>query len=162
MPRNPWQEIQIAQQRRTGHLENSARPANLFVTYETVGSGQLIPKDPVMFAVPFFHEPAVIHGHTLTRPPQDEYYSLPRSVNGGVYRWVQNQRGFYLGCHLYFHVDVPLIPCTWPTVDMPPANPVVAHHFTFMGEAYKVMGDQVNDSIALDESVEPLRPPLVP
>ena len=162
MASNPWQEIQIAQQRKSGHLENSARAANLFVTYETTGSGELVPEEPVMFSVPFFHEPAVIHGHALTRPPQEEYYALPRSVNGGVVRWVTNARGFYLGCYLYFHVDVPLIPCTWPQVGMPAANPIINHHFTFMGEAYKVMGDRVNNDLQLDESVSPLSPPLVP
>jgi len=161
MPRNPWQEIQIAQQRREAHRENAARNASLYVMFETRGSGQLIMDEPVMFELPFFEEPSIAHGHALVDMPQGEFYELPRSVSGGVHRWEQNERGFYLGAYLYFYVDVGLISGVFPG-SAPAADLVINHYFTFTEVAYKTMGNQVNDALRMDDSVSPLIPPIVP
>lgn len=139
MADNTYQAILTAQQRREAHIENSAKQARLLVRYETEGTGELIPPEPLRFVTPFFHQPAVISGFELVRradrpypPPKtweefaaevDESYTVQDAhadyssqyiyqlprVTAGVYRWVRNRRGFYTGAFTYFSISVDFV-----------------------------------------------------
>lgn len=149
---------QLAQQRREAHRENAARLASIVVSFETTGSGDLIPPQPVVFKVPFFEEPTVAYGSVLRRRPDAQFYRLPVS-SGGVLRWQKNERGFVLGAFLYFGIQVGYAPGFIPSEDTPLARPVMLHHLTFTGPAYKRMSPEVADA-AVDPQIPPLRPPV--
>lgn len=150
---NLWVEVQQAQQRREAHRENGARDVNLYVTFQTEGSGQLISGE-VTFELPFFREPTMLSGVALARLPDETLYRLP-SATAGVLRWVRNERGFYTGCFLFFVVECKAVEGQSPTV---PAKPVLYHHLMFTGPSYKPMSSEINSSV-LDERVQPLQTP---
>ena len=171
MPDNIFGELQRAWQEKERHKENSAREVNFHSTYETTGSGELIPTSVVPFQVPFFQEPHVTHGCAIQRLPDRNFYRLP-TVTGGVLRWERNARGFYVGAFVFFRIHCDLQPSVQEEVDdifepsqqrafiqsIPMAMPRIIHHFHFVGPGYKQMGRRVYEGVQ-DEGVRPLLPP---
>lgn len=159
MALNAFQHQQLAQQRKESHRDNAARVMSLYVEYETTGDGRYMPKQPVLFSVPFLEQPSQTHGFVLDREPQKEIYDLP-TVTSGVRRWERNQRGYYIGAYLYFNICCDFLDTYEPlSAKIPPASPIILHHFVFNGLAYKVMSKEINDAAASDDRLVPLTPP---
>lgn len=99
------------------YKENSARIATSSLRYVTKGTGQITPKDPVMFDVVFTTEPAVLSGLFVSKLPDANHYLYPQ-VTAGVRDWVTKPNPadhakdpddptrlpFYVGAYLFFVV----------------------------------------------------------
>jgi hypothetical protein len=155
---NAFQQLQQARQELDRHRENAARMASFFVTYQTTGTGELVPPNPVPFEQPMFTEPAVTHGFALTRLPDRRHYRLPMA-SGGVLRWQRNDRGYYIGAWLYFRIECDFIDEEKVSDQTPVALPVLTHHFVFTGPSYKAMSPEVNEAM-MGSSLPTLRSPL--
>lgn len=105
--------------------ENSARPARLTMTFRTSGHGELRIKRPVLFGLTFIEPPHVSTGVVLAAgrlvPTK-----FPNAC-AGVYRWVKNERGFFVGAKMFFVVDSGEQPYE------------LNHHVTFEATAIKYM-----------------------
>jgi hypothetical protein len=127
---NPMLALQMRQAQVAQTKENAGRHAVYEAVCESIATGS--------FLSPFIERPQLyygtyidasqLHPATLIRP-----LLLPVAT-GGVFQWVLNARGFYLGAHVYYVVS-------WAfTGDV--TTLVVEHHFTFSGIATKgVSGD---------------------
>lgn len=121
--------------------ENSARGALAWGTAQTSGSGELLIEDPIIFDVTFIEQPIVMYGFAIDDDEKLIEGRFPR-VSGGVYRWIRDERDFYVGAHVYVTVatadpilaaqstNVPADFATDPGYDL-------THSFTFSGVAMK-------------------------
>jgi hypothetical protein len=157
VPSHVWQDIQQANQRKEAHRENAARNATFTAVYETTGSGDLVPAQAVKFEMPFFSEPSMLSGATLVRLPDRRFYRLPQ-VTAAVLRWERNTRGFYIGAFMYYRVWCEQLPAALLAPDLERPLPVINHHLSFNGAAYKAMSREVNEA-AFDDALRPLTPP---
>lgn len=157
MPENIFGHLQRQDQSRRRHESNTARAGSQYLTWETSGTGDLVPKKSVSFDLPFFSEPAVTYGHAYIKAPNLDHYTVPQ-VSGSVIRWVRNRRGFYVGAYFVFRVDSEVRPGVASSVPRYP-KPVIIHHFVFTGMSYREMSSQVNEA-ANDEAIKPLNPPV--
>lgn len=78
---------QQGDQRRQQQQENSARLAVNMFTYATVGVGDHIPAQPIMFDCVFLVEPAFSGNPALVKAPDLDNFYLP-STEVGVLRWI--------------------------------------------------------------------------
>ncbi len=115
--------------------ENAARQAFSWGTFDSTGFGELPYPEQLDFGVTFIHEPYVSYGFSVEQAAAlDE---LPTSA-GGVFKWRQDGRGFYVGAHVYVVVDS--FSHTYAV------DPRLVHHFSFTGIAIKDIGaDQFRD-----------------
>lgn len=150
--RGIYGEIQAQLMDRERHRNNAGRRAWQSVTFETVGSGELLPADPIMFDTPFFEEPYVTYGHVLVDVPDREVFFLPAST-AGVFKWVRNKRQWWTGAYVYFRVYADVKPGVSAST---PAEPKIHHHFTFSANSYKVLSGEINSEL------QELRPTLTP
>lgn len=154
---NVWMDVVQAHQKRESHRENAAGFGTFYSTFESRGTGDLVPSEPLKFDLPMFDEPAMTHGLILRQSPDRDYYALPLAT-AGVYRWQRNRRGFYVGAYLYFHVECRVHDSVLQELEaagqdsssLPVARPVLLHHFVFAGSSYKAMNDKVHEGV-LDE-----------
>lgn len=107
--------------------ENAAREMWEVITVETTGNGQQVLPNPVIFKGPFPDRPSVMYGSDVVRGigrDSDDLLTVP-ACSGSSFQFVQNDRGFYVGCHLVVRVE-----STAP-------SPLVRHSFVFLGVSYK-------------------------
>ena len=147
-----------AQEQRRGFLEatreNSARYASAYVSYQTTGWGEFLSPDCQRFTTTFVKRPSV--AHSLSIDGDDLVDTRYPRVTAGVHKWLQDERGFYIGAWLFFVVETFGLQ-TQPTYVMPtdsdgavgtvampyPAaadpNYTIIHDFTFTGVAMKAI-----------------------
>lgn len=156
---NVWIAIQDRQQRREAIEKNSGGYATFYMDYETVGTGELNPDQPIRFDIPFVYEPAVTSGCRFWSLPSDTY-TLPH-VTAGVQRWERNDRGFFVGAYLLFNITSELRNPDLTSAEieaLDPHLPRILHHFVFSGGAHMELSEQVRNE-AMNPRMTPLRPP---
>lgn len=128
-----------AMEQRRQHLdairENSARLAESQAFFSTHGWGEFKIPEVVRFNCTFIERPAVSSGLSIdgdvlvpTRFPR---------VTAGVYRWLQDTKGFYIGAWVFFVVDTQS-PFITTTVSVDPGYDLI-HDITFSGKAGKIL-----------------------
>lgn len=128
---NPLVEALEAHRGRLEQVrENSARQAQSFATLTTHGSGETQHATVVPFDCTFIEEPFVAYGFSLDGDTLVDGF-FPTS-SGGVWKWQQDRRGFYLGAWVFFVVNGS------STYDL-------QHSFTFSGIAIKDLPDYLMD-----------------
>lgn len=122
-----------AMENRRGYIEqlreNTSRQAQSFNFVQTTGIGEIRLPTALTFICTFVERPAVAYGWTVESDLPDG--PLPTST-GGVYGWVVDARGFYLGCYVYVVVGGA-------------GRPVIQHDFTFSGTATKDLPEHLLD-----------------
>lgn len=118
---------------RSGYLEsvaeNAARVARVSVVYQSTGNGEIKVDKPISFPIHFVEEPTLSSGRVLAGGDLTAGY-FP-NADAGVYRWVRDDRGFYVGAYVYFVVD---------------SNGVdyrMNHHLTFEGDSLKMFNAEL-------------------
>lgn len=131
----------LSRQRDREHQfrENAGRQATAYVTYTTTGVGDTVLDSALALDTKFVEEPSVSTGVQMTRPPNNDYFQLPRAT-AGVYRWQRDDRGFYVGAFLYFAVDCPVHPEFFFDQSLPEPKPRLIHYLRFTGLSYKQIG----------------------
>jgi hypothetical protein len=104
--------------------ENSSRLAFAFGTFTTEGSGSALFPDPVEFGTVFVRRPYVSYSWALAEQVDD--LAVMPNCSGGVYRWKQDENGFYVGAWCGANVSI----FSTTTVTM-------YHDFTFANMALK-------------------------
>lgn len=138
--------FQALEQRR-GQLdairENTARLATAQMTFATHGWGEFKLPEVAYFGVTFIERPLVSYGVSVdgdalvpTRFPR---------VTAGVYKWLQDVKGFYTGAWVFFVVDtqslfIPTTVTTDPGYDL-------IHDFQFTGIAAKILPAHLLDGM---------------
>lgn len=112
--------------------ENRARQAFSWGRYESVGWGEWSYPDVLEFGVTFVREPIVTYGYSVE--DSESLDRLPMST-GGVFRWRQNDKGYYTGAHVFVVVDQFVQPSDNP--DYASQLPLVVHSFMFTETAIK-------------------------
>jgi hypothetical protein len=136
--------FQAFEQRR-GHLdalrENSARLAECHVTFNTHGWGEFKLPEVTYFSCTFIEVPNIATGVALDG---DSLVAtrFPR-VTAGVYRWLQDAKGFYTGAWMFFVVDTQ-DGAIATAVDDPGYD--LTHFFKFSGIAAKILPAHLLDA----------------
>lgn len=102
--------------------ENSARHATSYARVTTHGVGEVLHERVVSFDCTFVEEPRVAYGFSIDGDTLID--GLFPSSSGGVWKWQQDHRDYYLGAYVYFVI-----------VGDPECD--LAHDFTFTGIAIK-------------------------
>lgn len=132
----PFDDLERRRSKVVQQAENSGRHAVVMGTFNTTGWGEVAFEDRVNFGLRFIEVPTItysmyIDGDTLvdTRFPR---------CQGGVYKWQKDKRGLYIGAFCFVTVETksPFVTTTEPE----PGYSIV-HHFTFQGQAIKVIAD---------------------
>ena len=111
--------------------ENSSRLASAFTTATSTGQGGFRFTEMFRFGCTFAERPYVTVGHVINSPePVANQYPV---ASGGVWKWQQNERGFYIGAWLYLSVYA---------FGASP-NYSMAHDFVFTGIAVKDLPDHL-------------------
>lgn len=82
---------------------NSASQAWAFGNVDSVGWGEFLLPDPIMFGVTFVHEPFVTYGHAVLDDDRLVDGRFPRAT-GGVASWITTGKDHYTGAHVYVTV----------------------------------------------------------
>lgn len=83
--------------------ENATRRADVTVSFESSGYGEVALPQSVSFGITFLYRPEVATGVSLASGSLVNG-KFP-NVSAGVYRWERLSNGFYVGAYLYFVVD---------------------------------------------------------
>jgi hypothetical protein len=137
--------FQALEQRR-GQLdairENSARLATAQLSFTTHGWGEFKLPEVAYFSATFIERPSVSYGMSIdgdalipTRFPR---------VTAGVYRWLQDVKGFYIGAWVFFVVDTQS-PFITTTVTSDPGYDLI-HDLQFTGIAAKILPAHLLDN----------------
>lgn len=115
--------------------ENSSRPATCRLTFTTTGWGEMKLPNASYFGGSFIDRPAVATGVTIDG---DNLVAtrFPR-VTAGVYKWLRDASGFYVGAWVFIAVDTQS-PYIATTVTADPGYELT-HDFTFTGVASKAL-----------------------
>ena len=133
---NPMQALQTRQALVNQTAENAGRNAVYEATCLSSGSGHFLQPDAVMFDATFVQQPQIYYGHYVDGKQFLTTGILP-TISGGVYKWVQDVRGFFLGAQVYYAVL---------DTGVPGASAVIVeHHFTFSGIAIKDVAPDLLD-----------------
>jgi hypothetical protein len=151
-------QVHLAQEQRRRFLqdtaENSARYASSFVTFTTHGWGERQSPNAQYFDTTFINMPSISHCMSLDGDALVDG-RFPR-VTAGVHRWVQNEKGHYIGAYLFFVIEtvglqsqsVYVLPTAidgdvalWAAKAPKPPDPNydIIHSFTFTGVAMKTL-----------------------
>ena len=136
-------DLMAAQQKRDRatqtQRENSGRLAFSIHKIESSGVGSRIATRAVMFDMPFVEEPAFSDGYVCTKRPPAPW--LPPSGTATVHEWICNAKGHYTGARVTLAVAINSSDGSYSMT-----APAVAgkHHLTFMGQAYKDLGSDVD------------------
>ena len=129
------------------HRENSARLAQSFAKFETIGQGYIQFEDVVDFGLTFIEEPFPTYGAACDLDELAELLDLEPDMDpaipitsGMVTEWDQDDRGFYLGAWVAVKVYYPAEDQVAVDVDLP-----IRHYFTFAGIALKDIPLDVRD-----------------
>lgn len=111
--------------------ENSTRLAQAYATFDSSGTGEYRAPQVIEFGCTFLDRPVVTYGFSLDG---DELVAnrFPRCT-GGVYRWVRDKDGRYVGAYALVVVDGGDTSIT--VAQDPPYN--LTHDFVFTGIAMK-------------------------
>jgi len=144
MPIDPG--FQALEQRR-GQLdairENSARLATAQLSFTTHGWGEFKLPEVAYFGVTFIERPLLASGVSIdgdalipTRFPR---------VTAGVYRWLQDVKGFYIGAWVFFVVDTQSSFITTSVTSDPGYD--LVHDLQFTGIAAKILPAHLLDGM---------------
>lgn len=128
-----------ALEQRRGQLdairENTSRLATAQCSFTTQGWGEFKLPDVAYFGATFIERPFVSHGTSING---DKLVPtrFPR-VTAGVYRWLQDVKGFYIGAWVFFVVDTQSSFIT-TTVAIDPGYSLT-HDLQFTGIAIKAL-----------------------
>jgi hypothetical protein len=132
-PSNPLQHLDSQRALINQTRENSTRFAESFATLNTTGWGEFAFDACFEFGLTFIQMPHVSYSWSLDGDTLVDT-RFPRA-GGGVYRWKQDKRGFYVGAWMCLTVDTQS-----PYIDIgsePQPNYTMTHYFTFAGKAIK-------------------------
>jgi hypothetical protein len=140
--------FQALEQRR-GQLdairENSARLAEAHLTFSTHGWGEFKLPEAAYFSCTFIEQPNITTGVALdgdllvpTRFPR---------VTAGVYRWLQDTKGFYIGAWVFFVVDTQSSFIATTVTSDPGYD--LTHYFHFSGVAAKILPAHLLDGMTI-------------
>ena len=130
-----FQALEARRQTLDAIRENSSRLASCRLTFETHGWGEVMLPNVQYFGGAFIDIPSVATGFALdgdTLVPT----RFPR-VTAGVYRWLQDRQGFYVGAWVFIVVDTQS-PYIATTINSDPGYDML-HDFTFTGVATKAL-----------------------
>lgn len=103
--------------------ENSARHAICYTQVATLGMGEVLVETVLPFDCTFVEQPRVAYGFSLDGDLLVDG-NFPSS-SGGVWKWQQDHREYYLGAYVYF------------VISGGDGNLDLIHDFTFTGIAIK-------------------------
>lgn len=83
--------------------ENSARHAWAWGNVHTLGWGEVVLEEPIMFGITFVYQPTVAYGWAMDDEDQLVDLRYPR-CSGGVLRWIRTANDFYVGAHVFITV----------------------------------------------------------
>lgn len=109
---------------------NAAGVARAVFAFRSSGHGELKLAAPVRFGVTFTEQPAISTGVVLVSG-RLVAGKFPNAC-AGVYQWVRNPRGLFVGAKMFF------------VVDAGGQSYSLEHHVTFEGVAIKLMPDALN------------------
>lgn len=98
-----FRALEQRRQQLSAVAENSARLAYCHLPFTTTGWGEFKFPDAVRFTCTFVNRPAVSHG--LSMEGDDLIKGRFPRVTAGVYKWVQDVDGFYIGAYVFFVVE---------------------------------------------------------
>lgn len=135
--------------------ENSSRGAWAFGTATSKGWGELLIAKPIMFGLTFVQTPYVSYSFAMDDDNQLVDNRFPR-CSGGVARWIQDSRNFYVGAHVMVTVGTsdPILSAAslWNQQMLVPPVPSdyidaveydLTHHWMFFGLAIKDINAQM-------------------
>lgn len=141
---------------RQRHAENSAREASSSFTFDTEGVGSIIVANPIRFDATFLEKPRVSTGVEIIKLPNRTIYEMPH-VTTGVMRWLLDEKKYYIGAYVWARVwcDPVLDELTGnvldqEAVDQNPPKPVVRHHMTVNGVAYKKLPGNITSTLVAE------------
>jgi len=123
------------------HRENTSRLAIAQCSFSTHGWGEFKVPEVAYFTSTFIARPSVSVG---TSVDGDALVAtrFPR-VTAGVYRWLQDVRGFYTGAWVFFVVDTQ---SAFINTNRPDPGYDLIHDLTFAGIAIKALPSHLLDS----------------
>lgn len=125
----PYEDLRYASARRADMLENSARLARSFGTYQLSGAGEYVLDKHFEFGLTFMEEPIFTFGSAFDLTSPDlEINNLPR-VFAITHDWVLDDNDYYTGAYVAFAIDLP------DTYYDP--GYIINVHMTWEGLAYK-------------------------
>ena len=133
--------IQALEQRRADtsrNAENSAREAFCYGRFQTVGWGEVKAASPILFDVTFTSKPAISYGFEVIGGQTAVIDGRFPRGNGGVYQWVQDNRGHYTGAYILVTVEN-ISAWTAPSATTAGPDYTIEHNFKFEGPAYKAL-----------------------
>lgn len=134
--------LEAHRQRIEQQRENAARLARAYVSTETTGWGEIIKSDVLEFGCTFLTEPTfttgtVVRGDSSGPTGQLVTGRFPR-VSTGVWRWQNDEKGYYTGAYVFFVVETigfQVSTGVYPTTSDP--SYTLAHNMVFEAVAYK-------------------------
>jgi len=135
MLNNPLRGLQQQRAFVTQTRENSTRFAQTFGRFTTTGWGEVAFEDMFDFGLSFIEEPFVAYSSSIDSDALIDT-RFPRAT-GGVYRWKQDKRGFYVGAWCYTTIETKS-----PNIATTEAEPnySLVHYYSFSGKAIKDLG----------------------
>lgn len=145
-------ELERKRERATRDAENSARLAQAYAVFTSVGQGSTQYKKRVPFGLTFTEKPVISYAAEVDSdelrdvledyfegdPPEDDSSLSFPQCTGFVTSWDRDERDFYVGCWIAANVRLEGI----PDVDVS-----VSHHFTFSGIAMKDIPPDQEDAV---------------
>jgi hypothetical protein len=122
--------------------ENGMRLAFSWGFASTSGWGEFEIPDAVEFDCAFIDEPAVTYGYSLDGDKLVKK-RFPRAW-GGVSKWLQDERGFFVGAHVFVVVDT-LSPAEIAGVPEADPNYDLDHTWQFAGTGIKALSDIIDE-----------------
>jgi hypothetical protein len=98
-----FQALELRRQALAAYRENSARLAYCRLPFTTTGWGEFKFEKAVRFTCTFIERPAISHG--LSMEGDDLVPTRFPRVTAGVYKWVIDVNGFYVGAYVFFVVE---------------------------------------------------------
>lgn len=127
-----WDNLEDHRRHLLQTQENSTRLAQSFAHFTSKGWGEFSMEGVTRFDCTFIEKPTIAHGYALE---DDDLINdrFPRCW-GGSYKWQRNNKGFYVGCWIFFIVETQSI--LIDTFSLEP-NYNITHFFSFTGLATK-------------------------
>jgi len=136
-----WQQLQGHREYLRSNAENQTRGAYAYGKFKSTGWGEIAFDKAFMFGLTFLDEPFVQYGFSLNEEDTPLVDTRFPRVSGGVCRWVQDKRGYYVGAFCFCTVDTRSFMIS--TSEEEP-NYSIDHYFTFNGLAKKDLSEHLS------------------
>jgi hypothetical protein len=131
--------------------ENAARHAFAEMSYVSTGVGQQRVGKAMRFPIVFRESPQVATASATIKLPDPKLWHDPVGT-GGVYAWLRDGNGNYIGAKIWVRVDIH--PVDDSSTETPPAKVSTKHYFTFSGMAIKSVPTSGVDNAVTPRTVD--------